>query len=245
MKNKGKILFIDPIVYDNKFKIFETKFNPVNDDLAVVDLKGKLRILKINNDNDNENIKVKNNFSASKNKESIYCVDYSLDGKKILCGTFDGELIIIENNKVYMRNTKAHEKSINKVKFINENLFCSSDFNGEIKIFDIRTKEEIFKFNEQEEEITDFEYNQDTSFLLSTSIDGTLGVYDIRKVGKYKLYALSDNIEDELTSMKLIKNGQKVACGTSEGPIVVFNWDWFGDYKDRILGHPASVNCLA
>ena len=45
--------------------------------------------------------------------------------------------------------------------------------------------------------------------------------------------------------MKLVCNGKKVACGTSEGPIVLFNWDWFGDYKDRIVGHPGSVNTLA
>ena len=42
-----------------------------------------------------------------------------------------------------------------------------------------------------------------------------------------------------------MKNGQKLACGTSEGPVVVFDWDWFGDYKDRILGHPGAVNTLA
>lgn len=72
-----------------------------------------------------------------------------------------------------------------------------------------------------------------------------MGVYDIRKPSKYKLYALSDNIEDEIYSMKIVKNGQKVACGTSEGPIVLFDWDWFGDYKDRIMGHPGAVNTLA
>jgi hypothetical protein len=40
-------------------------------------------------------------------------------------------------------------------------------------------------------------------------------------------------------------NEKKVACGTSEGPIVLFNWDWYGDFKDRIMGHPGSVNCMA
>ncbi len=45
--------------------------------------------------------------------------------------------------------------------------------------------------------------------------------------------------------MKIVYNGHKVACGTSEGPIVLFDWDWFGDYKDRIIGHAGSVNTLA
>jgi len=45
--------------------------------------------------------------------------------------------------------------------------------------------------------------------------------------------------------MKILYNGHKVACGTSEGPIVLFDWDWFGDYKDRIIGHAGAVNTLA
>ena len=87
-------------------------------------------------------------------------------------------------------------------------------------------------------------YSESTFFLLSTSIDGTLGVYDLRKNGNYKLYALSDFIEDELHCLKIMENGKKVACGTSEGPLAIFNWDWFGDYKDRILGHPGTINCI-
>jgi hypothetical protein len=44
--------------------------------------------------------------------------------------------------------------------------------------------------------------------------------------------------------MKIVLHQKKIACGTSEGPVVLFNWDWYGDFKDRIMGHPGSVNCL-
>ena len=33
-------------------------------------------------------------------------------------------------------------------------------------------------------------------------------------------------------------------CATSDGPIVFFKWNWFGDFKDRLLGHKAEVNCI-
>jgi WD repeat-containing protein 55 len=237
-----KIHLLEPIEYDNKGKIFDLKFSPVNDQLSLVDLTGKLRILSINSE-DKSVVKVKN-FKVS--EESIYSLDYSHDGENILCGNFDGELVMInlEGSKVTMRKKKAQEKTINKVKFIGENMFASSDMTGEIKLFDLRTKKEIFKFKEQEEEISELEYSDQHRMILSTSIDGTLGVFDIRKEGKFKLHALSDCIEDELYCMKIVQGGQKVACGTSEGPIVLFNWDWFGDFKDRILGHPGSVNTL-
>jgi WD40 repeat protein len=233
-----KIHLLDSISYNNKEKVFDIKFNPFNNNLGVVDVTGKLRLLKIEDD---EIQKVKN-FKVS--EESIYSLDFSYDGENILCGTTDGELVIINNNKIIMRKKKAHEHTINKVKFLNEYLLTSSDSTGEIKIFDLRTKIEVHKFKEQDEEITEIEYSPNHNLILSTSIDGTLGVYDIRKEGKYKLYALSDNIEDEMYCMKIVKGGQKVACGTSEGPIALFNWDWFGDLKDRIMGHPGSVNTL-
>ena len=62
---------------------------------------------------------------------------------------------------------------------------------------------------------------------------------------KASLYALSDEIEDELLSISLIKYGKKVICGTSEGPLVIFQWDWFGDFKDRLIGHPSSIFSIA
>ena len=110
-------------------------------------------------------------------------------------------------------------------------------------MWDLRTKNKIHNFKEQNEEITDFEQTEE--FILSTSIEGTLGVYDIRKMNKLKLYALSDCIEDELLSISIIKDGKKVICGTSEGPLVIFQWDWFGDFKDRLIGHPSSIFSIA
>ena len=254
------ILFLDALTYDNKVKVFDIKSHPITNNFAFVDLSGKLKMIKIKDegkefdfstethDSLQFQLEIENNYKISKSKESLYSLDYSHDGDKILCGSYDGELVIVDlpQTKIYKRIKKAHEDTINKVKFINENIFCSSGANGLVKIFDFRTdlKKAIFEFKEQSEEITDFDYNQESNFLLSTSIDGTLAVYDIRKVAKYKLYALSDCIEDEFYSMKIIRSGRKVACGTSQGPIALFNWDWFGDFKDRIMGHPGSVNCL-
>jgi WD40 repeat protein len=83
-------------------------------------------------------------------------------------------------------------------------------------------------------------------YLLATSTSGHLGVYDLRKnnTSKEKLYALSDQMEEEYLCLALVKDEQKVAVGTSSGTISMFNWDWFGDCKDRLLGHPEGVECM-
>lgn len=100
---------------------------------------------------------------------------------------------------------------------------ASGDDEGEIKLWDIRTDTSILNYSEQSETITDFTFNNDLTFLLATSVDGTLGVYDLRKSdhSKEKLYALSDCLEEDLLSISLIKNGKFVLCSSNEG--IYFN----------------------
>lgn len=138
-----------------------------------------------------------------------------------------------------------NSSGITKVCNFGENLVSTGDSEGCVKIWDVRKKKKsIFTFKEQSDEISDLAYSTANQYLLSTSIDGTLSVYDLRASPKFKLYALSDCVEDELHCLKIMEHNKKVVCGTSEGPIALFSWDWFGDYKDRILGHPGSVNCI-
>ena len=77
--------------------------------------------------------------------------------------------------------------------------------------------------------------------LLSAACDGHLGVFDLRKP---ELYAMSDNFEEDLTSVVICKYGRKVGTCTSEGIINLFSWDWFGDCNDRIVGHPNSIDTM-
>ena len=68
-----------------------------------------------------------------------------------------------------------------------------------------------------------------------------LGVFDLRTK---KLYAMSDNFEEDLTSVCLMKNDKKVLTSTSEGIINIFSWDYFGDCNDRIVGHPGAIDTM-
>ena len=87
----------------------------------------------------------------------------------------------------------------------------------------------------------DLKINAAGDKLLSCSTDGHLGVWDLRK---QELYAMSDNFEEDLTSMVICKYDKKVLCATSEGIINIFTWDWFGDCNDRIIGHPGSIDTM-
>ena len=48
------------------------------------------------------------------------------------------------------------------------------------------------------------------------------------------MYAVSDNQDDELLSIAMVKSGKKVVIGTQAGTLLVFRWDRWGDSHDRI-----------
>jgi WD repeat-containing protein 55 len=87
------------------------------------------------------------------------------------------------------------------------------------------------------------------STLLATSADARLSVHDIRMnypdPSNTGFVRISDDQEDELLSMQIMKNGRKVVCGTGEGVLVVFSFGTWGDLSDRFPGHPPCIDALA
>ena len=84
------------------------------------------------------------------------------------------------------------------------------------------------------------------NLLFASSLDGYLSVFDLRVkcTAKTALYARSDCLEEDLTDVCLVKGGQFVSVSTSEGNLLLFKWDYFGDFKDRIVGHPNSIDTI-
>jgi len=126
-------------------------------------------------------------------------------------------------------------------------VLLSGDENGTIKLWDIREKPDAPKFNfpaSHQDFVSDFCYAQEEKRLLTTGGDGTLSVFDLRKLAKVRGEARSEELETELLSIALLKNGKKVLCGTQEGLISIFNWGKWEFPSDTITGHPHSVDCL-
>eukprot|EP01125_Pyxidicula_operculata_P007911 TRINITY_DN266_c1_g1_i1.p1 TRINITY_DN266_c1_g1~~TRINITY_DN266_c1_g1_i1.p1 ORF type:complete len:263 (+),score=83.80 TRINITY_DN266_c1_g1_i1:339-1127(+) len=120
-----------------------------------------------------------------------------------------------------------------------ENMLYTGDDDGTVKIWDIRQKKATKTFSENCDFISDLGWHE--NMLLCTSGDGTLAVYDLRK---NILEAMSDNMEDELLSISIVKNGSKVVCGSQSGVLNIFSWGDWGDVSDRFPGHPESIDTL-
>ena len=230
--------------YNEEFKIYDITYLSDNIILSS-DIIGQLIYYEIENDDNN-------NFSIKKKEvNQIYPIDdldnlisiYSIDtfnNEDIILGSSKAEVIHLKNNKITEKYINLKSDKFSKVKYISENLFAAGDFKGNITLFDVRQKSHIKIFKEQTEEITDILYDQNKpNFLLTSSIDSTLCVYDINKLS---LYALSDKLDEELNCLMSYKNGNYILCGSGEGNVLIFNWDWFGDFKDMIKGHPEGIN---
>jgi WD40 repeat protein len=121
--------------------------------------------------------------------------------------------------------------------------------------------------------ITDFTCNNDGTHLLTTSADGKLSVFDVRfihrkhtprsvilpevdlntntqtpqsKVNTWEKsgYAQSDNQDDELLALCLLKNSTKVCVSSQQGILSLFSYNTWGDISDRFPGHPQSIDAL-
>jgi len=129
----------------------------------------------------------------------------------------------------------------------NGNIIATGDDDGIIKIWDLREANKgkkhaiVMELAEHEGTISQMAYNHDCQQLLAAGCDGMLGVFDLRTK---KLYAMSDNFEEDLTSVCLLKNEKKVMVSTSEGVLNLFSWDFFGDCNDRIVGHPGAIDTM-
>ena len=121
---------------------------------------------------------------------------------------------------------------------------ATADDEGVVKVWDVRQRPAVcaMEFNEHEDFVSDLALASDGMTLLATSGDATLSVMDLRH---RKLVARSEDQEDELMSVAILKRGRKVVCGTQNGLLHIFSWGQFGDMSDRMPGHPNSVDTVA
>ena len=230
--------------FNDEFRIYDIAYLS-NDIILSTDLIGQLNYYKISNNLITKN-ETKEIYSQSDldNLISLFSLDVISQNSspEIIIGSSCGEVVYLKDGNISHKFTNNKSSEFSKVIFIDENIFSAGDTKGNLTLFDIRQKKPIKIFSEQSEEITDILYdNNKPDFLLSSSIDSTLSVYDLKK---HSLYALSDSIDEELNCLLSVKGCNHILCGSGEGNILIFNWNWFGDFKDQIRGHPEGINSM-
>ena len=177
--------------------------------------------------------------------ETCRTLAYVDGGKTLLSGGADACVVATDvvTGAVVARLKNAHTVAINRLITLNEHLIATGDDDGCVKIWDTRAQTECAKHKPFVDFVSDMKYaGEDRNEIVISSGDGTLGCLNLTT---NKMVGQCDNLEDELLSCEIVKNGRKVVAGSQEGVLDIFTYGKWDDISDRYPGHPQSVDAIA
>ncbi|MFC2146077.1 TIR domain-containing protein [Acidobacteriota bacterium] len=116
-------------------------------------------------------------------KDSVFCIDFSPDGKRLASGNFDKtiDLWSIETGEKIVTLT-GHSKGVLMIAFSpNGELIASGSSDGLTKVWDIKKNREVLNLTGHSGEIHDVKFSPDGKILASASKDNTIKLWDIKK----------------------------------------------------------------
>lgn len=204
-------------------------FHPERDIIALATITGDVCLYAYANEGNTllRNVEI--------HAKSCRDVEFTEDGRDLLTCSKDKSIMItdMETEKLKKFYESAHDEAVNKLHVIDENLFCTGDDGGTVKLWDIRTKDAVFALKEVEDFVSQMLTNESKKLLLVTSGDGYLTTINI---GSRKLFVQSEPYEEELHCMGTFRGNSKLVVGTSKGRLYTFNWGQFGYHCDMYPG---------
>lgn len=79
------------------------------------------------------------------------------------------------------------------------------------------------------------------TILVAGSGDGCLSGWNLRKGD---VDGISENLNDEILSLALLPDGERLLCGTQDGVINMFEWGAWGEPTGTYHGHPSSISSI-
>ncbi|XP_075397796.1 WD repeat-containing protein 55 [Tenrec ecaudatus] len=214
-------------------------FHPARDIVAAGDVDGDVFVFSYSC----QEGETKELWSSGHHLKSCRAVVFSEDGQKLVTVSKDKAIHIldVERGQLERRISKAHGAPINSLLLVDENVLATGDDTGGVRLWDQRKEAPLMDMRQHEEYIADMALDPAKKLLLTASGDSCLGVFNIKR-RRFEL--LSEPQSGDLTSVTLMKCGKKVACGSSEGTIYLFNWDGFGATSDRFALRAESIDCM-
>uniref|UniRef100_K3WEM9 Uncharacterized protein n=1 Tax=Globisporangium ultimum (strain ATCC 200006 / CBS 805.95 / DAOM BR144) TaxID=431595 RepID=K3WEM9_GLOUD len=217
-------------------EVFDIDFHPTQNIVALGTIDGIVQVYKYSEETNTQVLELKHH------QDAVRAVLFNPDGQTLYTASADKSIRAFDTlGNVTWAELRAHDNCVNRMHELSANVFSSGDDQGCVKIWDTRQHRCLAEFKEHTDFISGFATNLAGDHLLATSGDGRLSVYDLRK---NVLTGKSDELDDELLSVSVIKNGKKVVCGSQDGVLVIFSWGTWGDMSDRFPGHPDSVETV-
>lgn len=225
-------------------QVFDLSFHPQQDIIATGVVNGHLQLQKYGETGHTKLVDLKLHDDA------VRCARFTADGTALFSGSTDKSIKRVDaTGTVTWAQATAHAAPVNVVTPFAGYMVASGDDDGVVRIWDTRTPGTApVSFDKQEDVISDVYVDMDRATMLASCCDGTLAVFDLRKA---RMVAKTEQEEDELLSLCIIKGGKTVVAGTQEG--LLLSWQWgkwtFADDDvqygpERFTGHPESIDAI-
>jgi len=176
--------------------------------------------------------------------EAARALTFARDGKTLLSGGGDRAIVAtdVTTMTTIARLENAHEAPVNRMIACGENMIATGDDEGTVKIWDTRARSACGEHKPFVDFVSDMKYaGEDVNEIVISSGDGTLGCLSLTAG---KMVGQSDNLEDELLSVEIVKGGRKVVAGSQDGVLDIFSYGKWEGISDRYPGHPQSVDAI-
>nr|XP_018910185.1 PREDICTED: WD repeat-containing protein 55 homolog [Bemisia tabaci] len=223
--------------------ITDISFHPAADIIATGNNAGDIILYKYST----ESVDVVKTYEI--HTKACRAVEFNADGDTIFSASKDKSISLTdsESGKLKQLYEKAHEDEIYCLSVLRENIIATGDQSGVLKVWDIRTKSELFSIKELDDYISSIKGKEDSNIIAYTSGEGVVTAVNFNTK---KLDCQTNAIEAELTCSGLFRNETKYVVGSSLGVLYIYDWGNFEEHTDIL--NPScekkktgpSISCL-
>ncbi|CAG0918630.1 unnamed protein product [Notodromas monacha] len=229
----------------------DVQFRPGSSDVAVATLEGDVVLYAFSEDA----VELKKTYEI--HEKSTRRVVFFDSGTEFISVSKDGELAVVDVETGDVKNliSGIHEWGLpfcfcvirdgaHALAGIDEYLCATGDAEGVFKcmmamtenlfrlhplVFDFRAEKCVMEHKGHGDHITALLVHPDKKMLISASGDGTISSFNVRAK---RFEVESEQRQEELTSLALIRDNTKLVVGTNSELLYLFDWDRFGLHSD-------------
>jgi WD40 repeat protein/energy-coupling factor transporter ATP-binding protein EcfA2 len=158
-----------------------------------------------------------------KSNERIRSLSHSKDGKYLAAGTENGKIVIFNRHKKDSETILRVKgsKRVNSLAFTNNSKYIAlGDEAGFVRVWDVENKKLVSVLSGSSARINDLKFNHDDSMLASASFDGSVKVYNMKKLTDQPL-VLKDH-DSWVWALSFSPDGKKLIAGCVDNLIRVW-----------------------
>ncbi|XP_014256853.1 exosome component 10 isoform X1 [Cimex lectularius] len=173
-------------------------------------------------------------------------VEFSSDGGRLFSGGKDKTVVVsdLERRDMISFYQDAHDEPVSALTVLDDNLICTGDDGGNLKIWDLRERKSVAsnKPRDISDYISSVVYKEGSNFVSCTSGEGNLTIYDLKRL---TICSQSEHHKSDLTCSVLIKREDEIVCGSLTGEMIMYKWAGTAEPLGKYDPVPKTpVNCM-